>query len=75
MFPDTPQAKKALDLKGIRLFLWFARFPLVLSRETKNGFHIVRLLDLRLFTVEGMFPFVYEVVLDDRGNVQAEKWG
>ena len=71
-FPDSPLVKKALDLEGVELFLWFARFPIVLSEEIHDDRHIIRLFDLRFYSIEGRFPFLYEIVFDTEGNVESE---
>lgn len=73
-FPESPLVKKALDREGVKLFLWFARFPVVLSEQIKDGFHILRLFDLRFNSVEGRYPFVYEIVFDGEGNIRSESF-
>jgi inner membrane protein len=73
-FPDTPLEKESLNLDGVKLFLWFARFPIFLPEEVKDGLHIVRLFDLRFHSLEGRYPFVYEVKFDRQGNIKSESF-
>jgi inner membrane protein len=71
-FPDSPLVKKSLTLEGVKLFLWFARFPIVLSEEIGDNNHIIRLFDLRFHSIEGRYPFLYEIVFDHEGNIESE---
>ena len=71
-FPDSPFVKKALNSEGVKLFLWFARFPIVLSEEAKGSLHIIRLFDLRFYSLEGHYPFIYEIQFDHEGNVKSQ---
>jgi len=71
-FPDSPLVKRSLTLEGVKLFLWFARFPIVLSEEIRDNNHIIRLFDLRFYSIEGRYPFLYEIVFDHEGNIKSE---
>jgi membrane-bound metal-dependent hydrolase YbcI (DUF457 family) len=55
----------------VKIYLWFARFPLVRSHDAP-GEHVVEYTDLRFRApYNRRNPFVYRVVLDDEGRVMA----
>ena len=73
-FPESPLLRKAFELEGVKLFLWFARFPIVLSEELKDDFYVLKLFDLRFDSMIGGSPFVYEIVFDREGNIKSESF-
>jgi inner membrane protein len=73
-FHDNELLPKAEATEAVKLFRWFAAFPLVEKIE-ENGHTVLRYRDLRFRSAlprggvrEGMFV-VAEVVFDDQGNV------
>ncbi len=68
-FDDSPWVKKALRLDGVKIFYWFARFPVARNRGNVNGKHRVEFFDLRFGSIEGRRPFLYVVDFDEDGNV------
>jgi inner membrane protein len=64
----SPWVSKALSLKGVRTYLWFARFPVARGQGGIHGEHRVSFFDLRFGAVNGRRPFVYEVVFDREGS-------
>lgn len=73
-FHDDKLLPKAEATETVRLFRWFAAFPLV-EKLQENGHPVLRYRDLRFRTVfpngrvnEGMFV-VARVVFDNKGNV------
>jgi hypothetical protein len=73
-FPDSLLVEKILELEGVKLFLWFARFPIVLSDQIKDDIHILRLFDLRFSSIKGRYPFVYEIIYDHKGNIKSDSF-
>ncbi len=73
-FPDSEIVKRALNLDGVKFFLWFARFPLLLEERSSGDLRMLRFFDLQFGTIEGRYPFLYEVVFDRQGNVISQKF-
>jgi membrane-bound metal-dependent hydrolase YbcI (DUF457 family) len=69
---DSPWIEKTLNLEGVRLFYWLARFPVARSGGEVNGHHLVEFIDLRFFMIDGVRPFAYQVELDEHGKVVKE---
>lgn len=77
-FHDDNLLSKAEATEAVRLFRWFAEFPLVEKTE-EDGHTVLRYRDLRFRSPmprgrvrEGMFV-IAKVVFDDHGNVIAAK--
>lgn len=67
---------QALDAQPeVRIWRWFARFPIVRHRE-QAGEHIVDLLDLRFVPLNSDAPvaFQYRVVVSAQGEVVRHGW-
>ncbi|MEK6689806.1 MAG: metal-dependent hydrolase [Nitrospirota bacterium] len=73
-FPDSPFADMALKLEGLKFFLWFARFPVLIEEKDDGDLHILRFFDLQFSAMEGRYPFLYEVVFNRQGNVISQKF-
>lgn len=73
-FPDSPFVERALKLEGVKFFFWFARFPVLIEEINDNNLHILRFFDLQFGTIEGRYPFLYEVVFDSKGNPISQKF-
>jgi inner membrane protein len=67
-FPDSPFLDRALNLEGVKFFLWFARFPVLIEEKNGDNLHKLRFFDLQFGMMEGRYPFLYEVVFDGKGN-------
>lgn len=67
-FPESPFVNKALSLDGLKFFLWFARFPVLLEEKEDGGLHKLRFFDLQFGTLEDRYPFLYEVDFDRNHN-------
>ncbi len=68
-FSESPLVKKAVALESVETFFWFARFPVVKYQANPNGNHRVKFFDLRFSSVEGRWPFLYEVIFDASGEI------
>jgi inner membrane protein len=69
-FDDSPWVERALQLKGVKTFYWFARFPIARDNGIVNGSRRVEFFDLRFGLVDGMRrPFLYVVDFDKEGEV------
>jgi inner membrane protein len=68
-FENSPWVEKALRLEGVKMFYWFARFPVARDRGVVNGNQRVEFFDLRFGSIEGRRPFLYVVEFDGGGNV------
>lgn len=68
-FDDSPWIKKALNLEGVKNFLWFARFPTARYKGIIDGNNRVEFFDLRFGLLEIRRPFLYIVDFDQQGNV------
>ncbi|MEK6691959.1 MAG: metal-dependent hydrolase [Nitrospirota bacterium] len=73
-FPNSIFVDKALNLDGVKFFLWFSRFPVLAEEKDDGDFHILRFFDLQFGTMEDRYPFLYEVVFDRQGNVISQKF-
>ena len=71
--PDSLET--ARNLPEVQTYLWFARFPLVETRE-EAGQQIVVFTDQRFVQrwASAPAPFEYWVVLDPRGQVVRHGW-
>jgi inner membrane protein len=79
-FHDDKLPPKAEATEAVKLFRWFAAFPLV-ERLEENGYTVLRYRDLRFRTVfpggrvrEGMF-MTAKVVFDRNGNLVTSRLG
>jgi membrane-bound metal-dependent hydrolase YbcI (DUF457 family) len=69
---NSPWVEKALATDGVKFYYWFARFPVVRSINSNNGWHRVEFMDMS-FVLPGIrTPFVYHVEFDDSGKIQSE---
>ncbi len=68
-FDNSPWVEKALRLEVVKIFYWFARFPVARDSGIVNGNHRVEFFDLRFGSIGGRRPFLYVVDLDREGNV------
>ncbi len=66
---------EAFQLSDVKVYWWFARFPVVRSEEI-HGHHIVEFSDLRFHMRRNQtpFPFTLQVVFDGNGNLLGEEW-
>jgi inner membrane protein len=71
---DSPWVEKALTTDGVKFFYWFAKFPVVKSVNSRDGWHRVEFVDLRFLTPGVRMPFIYYVEFDDAGKIQTEGW-
>jgi inner membrane protein len=69
---DSPWVEKALATEGVKFYYWFARFPVVVSVNSRNGIHRVEFLDVRFLLPGIRTPFVYYVEFDDSGKIRSE---
>ncbi len=70
-FPSAPENEfiaRARALPELKVYLWFARFPVVAYREEADQ-RIVEFTDLRFRAPYRRNPFAYRVVLDAQGEV------
>jgi len=68
-FDDSVWVKRALGLDGVKMFYWFARFPVARYRLGENGSHRVEFFDLRFGAVNNIRPFLYVVDFGEEGDV------
>jgi inner membrane protein len=68
-FDDSPWIKTALNLEGVKTFLWFARFPTARYKGIIDGNNRVEFFDLRFGSLGIRRPFLYIVDFDQQGNV------
>ena len=68
-FEESPWITKAMELEGVKTFLWFARFPIARYRGIVEGAHTVLLYDLRFGNIAGRSPFQYVVKFDQEGKL------
>ena len=66
---ESSWVESSLILKGVQTFLWFARFPVVRYEESPNHEHRVTFFDLRFGGIQGIRPFLYEVIFDPKGRI------
>jgi len=69
---DSPWIEKTLDLEGVKIFYWLARFPIARSGGEVNGHHLVEFIDLRFLMIKAVRPFSYQVEFDAQGKVVKE---
>ncbi len=69
---DSPWIERALAEEGVRMFSWFARFPIARYARTPGGRHRVSFTDLRFGVIDGRNPFVYEIVFTDTGEIVSQ---
>lgn len=69
---NSPWVKKAFSAKGVKLYYWFARFPVVRYVNSRDGINRVEFRDVRFFLPGIRTPFVYNVTMDDSGKIQSE---
>ena len=65
--PPNKYVKIASQLKEVKIFLWFAKYPFVKTTDYPKK-HIVSICDLRFREPDGG-SFSIEIVLDDNGKV------
>ena len=58
----------------VKFYYWFARFPMVMSVNSRDGRHRVEFMDVRFFMPEIQMPFAYFVEFDDSGKIRSEKF-
>jgi hypothetical protein len=68
-FDNSPWVEKALELEEVKMFFWFARFPIVRDRGFVGGNRRVEFFDLRFGSIKQRRPFVYAVDYDEAGRV------
>ena len=61
------------NLETVKLFKWFARFPIVYYSE-KNRKHIVEYFDLRYYMFPPRKGFSVRAIYDNKGNLISVKW-
>ncbi|MBI2487686.1 MAG: metal-dependent hydrolase [Deltaproteobacteria bacterium] len=61
--------KLANKLDEVRLYRWFADFPVSLYKN-EDGKHIVEFYDLRFRMISTKFPFLLKVVFDNNGRLE-----
>lgn len=66
---ENPFIKSAKELRTVRLYLWFAKFP-VLSYRVENDNHLVEFYDLRFGVIPNSAPFLLRVTFDGSGSLR-----
>lgn len=69
MFDKSSWVGRAMVLEGVKMFMWFARFPVVRYEGSRNGQHRVTFFDLRFDSIQGRRPFSYEVIFNPKGEI------
>jgi len=69
---DSPWVEKALATEGVKFYYWFARFPVVISVNSRGGIHRVEFMDVRFLLPGIRTPFVYYIEFDDSGKIRSE---
>jgi inner membrane protein len=69
---SSPWVEKALTTEGVKFYYWFARFPVVVSVNSRDGIHRVEFMDVRFLLPGIRTPFVYYVEFDDLGKIRSE---
>ncbi len=59
--------KLAKSLDVIKLYLWFAEFP-VSGYRNEDGEHVVEFYDLRFGMIPNRIPFLLKVIFDENGS-------
>jgi hypothetical protein len=65
---DNSYIKLANKLEEVRLYRWFAEFPVSLYKN-ENGKHVVGIYDLRFSAISNRFPFLLKVVFNKDGSL------
>lgn len=73
-FDDSPWVEKALRVDEVKIFFWFARFPIVRDKGLVNGKRRVEFYDLRFGLIDERRPFVYVVDFDEAGRVVFQRF-
>jgi inner membrane protein len=68
-YEDSDWVKRALNLDGVKTFLWFARFPVIRYEKSSDEYHRVTFFDLRFAALKERKPFMYEVLFNSAGEV------
>lgn len=73
--PPNRYVGEAFELPDVKVYWWFARFPVVRTEE-KPGQNVVEFSDLRFHLRRNQtpFPFTLQVIFDQNGNLLAEEW-
>ncbi|MBI5048967.1 MAG: hypothetical protein HZB54_08485, partial [Deltaproteobacteria bacterium] len=72
-FEKKPQAnnniiEKVQNLEIVKIYLWFARFPVVTVKEQDSGY-LVEYFDLRFNALPPRKPFLLSLFLDKNGSL------
>jgi inner membrane protein len=67
---DNSFIKEAKNLDVVKLYLWFAEFP-VSRYEEANGNHIVEFYDLRFGMIPTKIPFLLKLIFDKNGSLKS----
>lgn len=70
---DVPEALALQDMRDVRTYLWFARFPTV-HVSTEEGTTVVTFLDMRFGSRTARRPFVLRVI-ESPGRSPQPHWG
>ncbi len=65
---ENSYIKLASKLDEVRLYRWFAEFPVSLYKN-ENGKHVVEFYDLRFRMISNRFPFLLKVVFNKDGSL------
>jgi membrane-bound metal-dependent hydrolase YbcI (DUF457 family) len=76
--PDSPPDRyvgDAFELPDVRVYWWFARFPVIRTMEISDK-HIIELGDMRFRIRRGAnpTPFTLRLVFDSEGKLLSEQW-
>lgn len=66
---SDPFIRKAEELELVKVFRWFARFPLIV-RESSTESEVVEYFDLRFGAFSGRKPFLLRVIFDQKGELK-----
>ncbi len=66
---DSIWIKKAINLKGVKDFFQFARYPISTWKKTDSGTYRVKFFDLRFLNIKGYRPFQYVVEYGPDGTL------
>ena len=69
---NSQWVEKALATEGVKFYYWFARFPVVISVNSRDGIHRVEFMDVRFHLPGIRTPFVYYLEFDDSGKIRSE---
>lgn len=62
--------KKAEELDVVKLYKWFAEYPLITTYREENGNFIVEYFDLRFGGFDNRYPFLLTIVMDTNGKIK-----